>query len=141
MELLEPALNAMLETSRRNIDYTDMIRVMDSATGIEQIRAVTKADITANGVLRPVGARHFSKQSQDLQNLIGVMSSPVGQMIAPHASTVGMAKFVEDAINMKGWGIFKKNAGVEDQAETQSYMNQAAEDLEVEQRSPAEGAM
>ena len=59
-ELLEPLLNAMLETSARNLDTTDVIRVLDDDLGVQSFLSVTKADITANGVIRPVGARMTS---------------------------------------------------------------------------------
>lgn len=140
VELLEPTLNAMLETARRNMEQSDVLRVMDDDLGVEAFMSITRSDITANGVLRPVGARHFAKQSQDLQNLIGVMSSPVGQMIAPHTSAKNMARFVEDAIRLKGWSIFSPNVAIDEQAETQAYMNQAQEDVEVQASTRAEGA-
>jgi hypothetical protein len=81
MNLLEPLLNDMLESSRRNLNVADVIRVTDGELGIEKFLSITKEDITADGVVRPIGARHFAKQSQDLQNLMQIFNSPIGQMI------------------------------------------------------------
>lgn len=139
IELLEPTLNAMLETSKRNLDQADVIRVMDNDIGLESFLTVTKADITANGKLRPIGARHFAKQAQDLQNLVGVMNSPIGQMIMPHTSGKEMSRFVDDVMGLKGWNIFRPNVAISEQMETQGMMNQAQEDLEVQARAPSEG--
>lgn len=141
IELLEPTLNAMLETSRRNLDQADVIRVMDDSLGVESFMTVTKTDITANGKLRPIGARHFAKQAQDLQNLVGVMNSPVGQMIMPHTSGKELSKFVDDVMGLHGWRIFRPNVAVAEQAETQAMMQQAGEDLEVAAGTPAEGTI
>jgi len=141
IELLERVLNAMLETARRNMDGSDVIRVMDDDIGVKEFMTITKGDITANGVLRPVGARHFAKQAQDLQNIVGIFSSPIGQMVAPHTSAKNLTKFVEDVTGITGYEIFKPNVAIFEQQETQALMNQASEDLEVQARTPAEGAI
>lgn len=141
IELLEPVLNAMLETSRRNMDGSDVIRVMDDDLGVQEFLTITKTDITANGKLRPVGARHYAKQAQDLQNVIGVFNSPIGQMIAPHTSGKQLTKFVDDVTGLRGYEIFKPNAAIFEQQETQALINQAQEDLQVQAAVPSEGAI
>ncbi len=138
IELLERVLNAMLETSRRNMDGSDIIRVMDDDIGVQDFLQITKDDITANGKIRPVGARHFAKQAQDLQNVVGIFNSPIGQMIQPHTSAIAMANFVSDVIGLNGYDIFRPNVAVAEQAETQSLMNQAGEDLDVQAQVPVE---
>ena len=134
IELLEPVLNAMLETSRRNMDGSDTIRVMDGDTGAALFETITKEDIVATGRLRPVGARHFAKQAQDLQNLMGVFSNPaVTQMIAPHVSAINLTQFIEDVTGLKGYDIFSPNVAVGENQETARQAGQAQEDLAVEQ--------
>lgn len=134
VELLEPLLNAMLETAKRNLDGSDVIRVMDDDYNAQLFVKITRDDITANGILRPVGARHFAKQQQDLQNLIGVFSSPIGQMILPHTSAIAMTKFINDVIGLNGYDIFAPNVAVEEQADTQAMANQVQEDQQVQQQ-------
>ena len=136
IELLEPNLNDMLEMAARNMNTNDVIRVMDTDLGVEQFLSITRDDIVANGKLRPVGARHFGKQAQDMQNLMQIMNSPIGQMIAPHTSGVEMTKFVNDITGLTGYDIFRPNIAVMEQQETQRLMNQAGEDLEVEASIP-----
>lgn len=136
VELLEPTLNAMLESAKRNLDGSDIIRVLDSDYNAQQFIEITRESITANGVLRPVGARHFAKQQQDLQNLIGVMSSPLGQMLAPHTSAIAVSKFVNDVIGLNGYTIFSPNIAIEEQHETKSLAQQSDEDLQVQQSVP-----
>ena len=139
VNLLEPLLNDMLETSRRNLDITDIIRVTDNELGIQDFLSVTREDITANGVVRPVGARHFAKQSQDLQNLMTVFNSPLGQMITPHTSTEAMTDFVNDITGLHGYNIFSPNAGIFEQAEMQSTAATVQEETLVRDTAPVEG--
>ena len=140
IELLEPVLNSMLETSKRNLNQSDIIRVMDDSLGVETFMTVTKEDITASGKLRPIGARHFAKQAQDLQNLMGIMNSPVGQMVMPHTSGKELTKFINDVVGLHGYKIFRPNVAVSEQAETQSMVNQAQEDVAFQQQTPTEDA-
>lgn len=134
VELVEPVLNAMLETSRRNMDGLDVIRVFNDEIGVDLFQQITKDDITASGRIRPVGARHFAKQAQDLQNLIGVFNNPqVVQMIAPHTSAINLTSFIEDVTGLQAYNIFSPNVAVGELAETKRQASQANEDLAVEQ--------
>ena len=137
-EVLEPSLNAMLETSRRNLETNDVIRVLDTDLGVSKFLTITQADITAKGKLRPIGARHFAAQAQLLQNLTGVFSSPLGQMLAPHTSGIEMAKLVEDTLGLDRFGLFTPNVAVSEQQQTQRLAAQAQEDLAAEDEAGLE---
>lgn len=138
IELLESVLNAMLEVAARNLDTTDVIRVLDDDIGVQEFLNITRADITANGIIRPIGARHFAKQAQDLQNIMGILNSPLGQLIMPHTSGKALTKFVDDVTGLKGYNVFRTNVAVMEQKETQSLMGQAQEDLDTEASIPTE---
>lgn len=136
IELMEKLLNAMLETSVRNMNASDVIRTIDESLGVEAFMTVTREDIVANGVLRPIGARHFAAQAQMMQTLTQLYSTPIGQMVAPHTSTIQMAKFVEDLLGVERYKLFRPNVGVMEAQETQGLIQQAGENLEVEQQAP-----
>lgn len=125
---LEEILNDMLEEAHRNMAYTDVIRIIDNDLGVQQFKEVTKDDITADGILRPVGARHFAQRAQELQNLAGVFNSPMYQVLAPHVSGIGLAEFVKDVVDLKGYNIFQPNIAITEQQETQGLAQQAEED-------------
>lgn len=125
---LEELLNNMLETAHRHMDYVDVIRILDDDLGAEEFREIQKEDITANGVLRPVGARHFAQKAQELQNLVGVFNSPIGEKIAPHTSGIGLTEFVNDVTDLRGYDIFRKNVAVEEAQETEALASQASQD-------------
>lgn len=138
IELLEPCLNAMLETARRNMDAYDVVRVMDDDIGVESFLEVTREDIAATGKLRPIGARHFAKQAIDMQNMMGFFQSPMSQIVAPHISAKNLTKFLDDVLGVSAYEIFKPNAAIFEQQETQTLMDQAQEDLAMQQEVPAE---
>ena len=125
---MEQVLNDMLEEAHRNFPISDVIRVIDNDLGVQEFRAITKEDITANGILRPIGARHYAQKAQELQNLVGVFSSPIGQMLAPHTSGIGLSEFINDVIDLRGYNIFQKNIAVAEQQELQALTAQAQEE-------------
>lgn len=136
VELMERCLNAMLETSKRNMDGSDVIRVMDKDFGVAEFRTITKTDIVSTGKLRPIGARHFAKQAQDMQNLNGILGGPIGAIIRPHISGKALAGFVANLVDLTSYNVFRPNIAVEENAETQSLAQQANEDLQVQQQMP-----
>jgi len=135
-ELLERVLNAMLETARRNLDMDDVIKVLDDDLGITTFLEITKEDITATGVVRPIGARHYAAQAQLVQNLTSMSNTPIWQQIAPHMSSKNLATLVEDVLGLNRYSLFKPNVAISEQFETQRIANQAGEDMEVEMSTP-----
>ena len=135
---LELLLNDCLEEAHRNLNTFDIIKVVDTDIGAQSFMEVTREDITASGILRPIGARHFAQKAQDMQNLVGVFSSPIGQIISPHTSGISLTEFVNNTVDLRGYDVFRPNIAVVENAETQRMMNQAQEDLEVEAGTPAE---
>lgn len=128
--LLEPVLNDMLSQAHRNFDRIDAIRVLDKDLGVKSFREITKEDITANGVLRPVGARHFAQKAQIMQDLVGIFNSPIAQMIAPHTSGIQMTELIKEILDLRGWDdLFRPNVAIQEQQETQRMVNNAQENL------------
>lgn len=125
---MESILNDMLELAHQNLDIVDVIRVVDDDIGVADFQSVTKEDITASGILRPIGARHFAQKAQELQNLVGISNSALWPMVQPHVSGLAMSKFIEDVVNLHGYNMFKQNIAVAEQQELQAIMGQAQED-------------
>lgn len=138
IELLEPVLNSMLEVGKRNLDRTDIIRVMDDDLGVKQFMEITKDDITASGTLRPIGARHFAAQAQMVQNLTSLANTPIWNQISAHVSSIQLAKTVEDLLNVGRYELIRPNVAIFEQQETQRLAGQATEDLMVEQSVPVQ---
>lgn len=141
IEFLEPLLNNMLELARRNMEASDLVRVMDDDLGVSDFLTITKDDITATGKLRPIGARHYAVRAQLIQNLTGVFNSPIGQIIAPHVSGKKLAQMVEDVMGFEQFDFMSDNIAIFEQAETQRLVQQSQQNLEVEAATPVEETM
>lgn len=123
---LEPALNAMLEVSRRYMNMADTIRVMDDATGAMLFREITKEDITAKGKIVPVGARHFAERARRVQNLTQLYQVKLADpTVAPHLSGKEFARILAEELGEPK--LFGENIAVSEQLETQ----QAAQEAEA----------
>lgn len=121
---IEPILNCMLETSRRNMNISDTVRVLDDNTGAAIFKSVSKNDITANGKLIPVGARHFAERARRVQNLTQMyqikLSDPT---VAAHLSGKEFARIM--ATELGEPELFSENIAVAEQLATQQQMQEA----------------
>jgi hypothetical protein len=138
INLLEPALNAMLESARRNMDGADIVRILDDDLAVVEFVDIRKEDITSKGKIRPIGARHFAARAQLLQNLTGLANTSIWAETAPHRSSKALAKMVEDVLQLERFAIFEENIGIVEQGDTQRMANQVQEDVMVEQSTPVE---
>ena len=139
INLEEPLINGMFEEAHRNFSGLDTIVVLDEEFKTNTFMDITKDAITAEGILRPVGARHFAQQSKDLVNLNNLFNGPVGQMLAPHTSGKELTRLVDNVLNLRGYEIFSPNVAIMEAQETQRLQQTAAEDLEVESEGQVEG--
>jgi len=133
---LEPILNAMLEVSRRNMNMSDTIRVLDDATGAVLFQNITKDDITAKGKIVPVGARHFAERARRVQNLTQLYQIKLSDpSVAAHMSGKEFARILADELGEPT--LFSENIAVSEQLETQQQM-QEAEAINQEQLMAAQ---
>ena len=137
--MFEDALGNMLESARRNLDTKDMIRVVDEDLGVDEFINVTKEDITAEGKLRPVGARHFAAQQRLLQDINNLLSGPLGGKVDPHMSGKSLSALVNDVLQLEKYDVVSDNVAIFEELETQRLVNQGQEDLAVEQSIGTEG--
>ena len=137
VEFLEPILNMMLETAKRNLNLPELAKVYDDDFGVQDFLSVTKEDLTARGKIRPIGARHYAARAQLLQNILGVFNSPIGQIIAPHISPKLLATMVEEYMGFDKFGFIKDNAALFEAAEQEKLKMQIQQDLQSQQAAPS----
>lgn len=125
-EFIEPVLNAMLESGRRNMDHGDLVRVLDDETGAIIFQEITKDDITAKGKIVPVGARHFAERAQRVQNITQMLQLKQDPSIGVHLSGKRIAELI--AYELGEQELYGENVAVEEQLETQ----RAAQDAEAQ---------
>ncbi len=118
--ILENLLNAMLELSRRNVDPTT-IRVFNDEFKIATFMTLSAEDITGQGRIKPIAARHFAEQAQQVQDLTNFFGSAPGQDpgVLQHFSTIGLAKLWEGILNIEDYNIVQPNIRMTEQAEMQ----------------------
>lgn len=132
-QFLEPIINGEVEVARRNLDTTDIVRVVDDDFGVAEFLQITKQDITANGTLVPIGARHFARQATLTQNLqqfmIALQQDP---LLAQHFPAGRLARAWEDLLGFKRLELFEKFGRVDEELELQRLQQAAQDQLEVE---------
>ena len=132
---LEKALNSMLKVAIQRLNTSQIVRVTKDDWGATIFREITKEDLNASGMLRPVGARHFAAQSQLFQDLLAIFNSPIGQMIAPHISAKNLASFIEDHLGLKKFSLVSPFVGLQEQNEMQQVVQGMQEDNEFAQQT------
>ena len=137
---LEPILNAMLEVSRRNMDYEDTAKVLNEDTGLYFFTQITRDDIKANGKIVPMGARHFAERAQRVQNLTTMYQIKASDpSIGSHLSGKEFARLLADELGEPA--LFGENIAVSEQLETQKVVTEAQVEFEAEQEEKAQQGM
>jgi hypothetical protein len=136
---LEPVLNAMLELSTRNLDMVDKIEVVDPNSGVSVFRTIEKKDISGNGKIIPMGARHFAERARRIQSLSTLWQIKAGDpSVGAHLSGKKFAQILAEELSEPE--LFGENIAVKEQAETQMAMqDQEADNMEMLQISAENG--
>ena len=130
---IQRILGLFFELMMRNFDVLDIARTFNDDTGALEIATFTKEDVVANGVFRPMGAKHFAarnKRVQEMQNLQMIAANPA---IAPHFSGLNAGKMFEEELGFEKWNVIEENIGVREQVTTAVYGQQMQAALTSEQ--------
>ncbi|SHH47017.1 portal protein [Bradyrhizobium erythrophlei] len=120
-KFVEPLLNAMLELARRNITSLQSIRVWDDEFKLNDFQTLTPDDITGQGRIRPIAARHFAERAERVQNLNNFFGSALGQdqAVKIHFSTIKVAKMMEDLLDIEDYELVTPYVRMAEQADAQ----------------------
>lgn len=126
-QLVEPLLNQMLASARLNLSAMETVKVLDEDYGIAQFLTLTPEDLRVRGKLRPIGARHFAKQAQVIQNLTGMVNSAAyaDPSVSAHMSGLRIAQLYEEALGLTPFDLVQENVRIAEQMETQSLAAKA----------------
>lgn len=135
---VEPCINALLELGRRNMTSSS-IRVLDDEFKITTFSTLTADDITGNGRIRPVAARHFAERTEMVQNVNNFFASALGNDpdIKAHFSSVSLARMFEDLLDIGDYAIVTPFVRISEQADAQRLMQSNNEQLAVEAGTPS----
>lgn len=131
---VEPLLNQMLEQARRNIGASETVKVLGDDFAVSEFMQITKEDLNQKGKLYPIGARHFSKQAQVVQNLNGFVSSAAysDPGVQSHTSGLKIAKLYEEALGLDRFELVEEGIRIAETQTLQSMQTQAQEDVATE---------
>lgn len=131
-QVIEPLLNAMLELARRNLTGTTTIKVFDDEFKAASFQDLSVEDITGIGRIKPIAARHFAEQAQLIQNLTNLTQSQLWPTVQPHFSGIGLAKIVEDVLDLKDYEVVIPYVALAEQADAQKQANQLQQQIAME---------
>lgn len=136
---LEIILNAMLELARRHLDKIT-IRAFDDEIKLAYFKELNAADLTGNGRIRPIAARHFAEQAELLQNLTGFYNSAIGAdpEIKAHISTVKLANMIEELLEIQEYDIIEPYIRLTEQQEAQKLQNVGQEQTAMTAITPGQ---
>jgi hypothetical protein len=137
-DFLEPLLNAMLELASRNLDKTS-VRVFDQEFKIALFQDMTAEDITGNGRIKPVAARHFAEKAQQVQNITAFFGSNIGAdpQVRMHFSGVETARLFEDLLDLDQWNIVEPYVRITEMKDAQMMQNSAQEQVAMQTTTPS----
>lgn len=138
-EIVEPLLNSMLELARRKMDGTTSIRIFDDQEKIVRFNQLSSSDLTGQGRLRPMAARHFAEQAQLVQDMNNFFSSAVGQdpEIRRHISSIKLARMMEEVLDVKNYDLVSPNIRIIENAEAQTLATTANEQSMMDAGTPS----
>lgn len=137
-EFVEPLLNGFLEMGRRMMTSSS-IRVLDDEFKVATFTTLTADDITGNGRIKPVAARHFAERAERVQNLNNFFASAIGAdpEIKAHFSSVKLANMYEELLDLADYNIVTPYVRLSEQSEAQKMMQSQQENQMMEAMTPS----
>src|SRR5690554_6264044 len=129
---LEPIVNAEIEVARRNLDVMDVISIIDNDTGAVEFLNITKEDITANGKIVPIGARHFAQRQQKIQELTQAFQLIESTGMAQHIPSHKQVRALLSELGFDKYDLFEPFGRIAEQMQAQRLMNAAQDTVQSE---------
>ena len=138
-EMFEPLYNAKLEVARRNMSRPATIRTYDEETKIALFETLTSEDISGMGRIRPVAARHFTEQSQKVQDLNAFFNGQAGAdpEIKQHFSSVKLARLYENLLSLEEDSLVEPFVRISERADAQRLEASQQEQVQMETLEPS----
>ena len=118
LDLIEPMVKAEIDIGRENFASVIQAITMDEE-GTPTLLTITKSDLEANGKLVPMGARRFKRENQQMNMLMTLANSNLGNLIGQHIKTYGLAQAVEQLGGFNQFDIIEKFGGMIEGQEAQ----------------------
>lgn len=127
---VEPLLNQMLESARRNVNAIEIVKVLDDDFAITEFLKISPEILGNKGKLYPVGARHFAQKAQTVQNLLGFVNSAAyaDPAVSVHVSGLKLAELMQEHLGLDDFDLVQPNIRVAEQQKTQQAATQAQDE-------------
>jgi hypothetical protein len=121
---IEKILNGMLVYAKQYLTPTS-IRIVDNQYNTVDFATIRAADLSANGRLKPVAARHFAERAERIQNLNNFAASPLygDPAISVHFSGLKMAKMMSEELDLEEWDIVQPFVRLSENAQATQQQN------------------
>lgn len=119
-DFTENLINAMLESARRNMNEST-IRVFNDQLGVASFMTLTPQDITGQGRIKPIAARHFAEQATLVQNINQFFGSALGQSpdVKVHWSGIKISEMMEELLGVEKYELVSPFVALSEQADAQ----------------------
>jgi hypothetical protein len=142
--MIEPLLNLMFELAIRNMDVVDVARTFDGDTKSLLLTEFTKEEVVADGVLRPIGSKHFAARQKRIQELQNFLSIAQATPIAAHVSGIRSAVMFSEELGWDKYNIVEPNVAIKEQimaqAQAQVIQQEVQEAIGAEIAQTEQGA-
>jgi len=138
-QIIEPLLNAMLEMAKRKMTGSTLVRIFDDELKVATFEEISPEDITGNGRIVPMAARHFAEYAEKVQNVTAFFSSQVGMdpLVKAHFSSVALAEMFEDLLDLSGYKLVVPNIRISEEAEAQRLQMTQGETTQMHAMTPS----
>lgn len=135
---IEKILNGMLVYAKKYLTPTS-IRVIDDKYSTVTFSTIRASDLSANGRLKPIAARHFAEKAERIQNLNQFASSALYQDpgINVHFSGIKMAKMMQEELDLEEWDLVQPYVRLAENAEATQQQNSYDEQTMAQIDTPA----
>lgn len=137
-KVIEPLLNDMLVLAQAHLNDVT-IRVIQDEFKAADFKKITRDNISANGRIKPVAARHFAERAEMVQNLNNFFSSALGAdpEMKVHFSSIKTAQMIEDLLDLEKYEIVEPYIRVSEAAEFQQLQNTQQEEVMMTAQAPS----
>lgn len=128
---IEPIMNSMLESARRNFGAAEEIQTQDTDFNFTEFITVSKEDLLASGNIRAIGARRFANKANMLQDITQFSNTALAQDpgVMQHFSKYKLAKLLGYLLDLEEHDIVQKDVGIMEQSETAQLVGSAQQVL------------
>jgi hypothetical protein len=115
------------------------IRVVDSQFNTIDFATIRASDLSANGRIKPVAARHFAEKAERIQNLNNFAASPLYQdpAINVHFSGLKMAKMMSEELDLEEWDLVQPFVRLSENAQATQQQNSYDENTMAQIETPS----